>query len=158
MTRGMNAALAVHGSYAYLGSRTDGKPWGTDLNLNHAGILVVDVSNPASPNVVKEIGPPTEGIEGETSRELRIWPQQDLLIVENLGSNCSDIIHECSPRTVTDHFSFFDISGPNAADPKLVSTYTPSSSPHEFYLWVDPFIPGRALMFISATGSGRLIV
>jgi hypothetical protein len=156
MMRGMNAALAVSGNYAYVGSRTDGKP--TDNNLNHSGVLVVDVSNPASPHVVNEIGPPNEGNEGETSRELRIWPQQHLLIVENLGSNCSDIIHECSPRSVADNFRFYDISGDNAASPKLVSTYRPSANPHEFFLWVDPFIPDRALMYISSPATGRLIV
>ena len=42
----MNAALAVHGDYAYVGSRTDG----THLN---SGVLVVDVSDPASPEVVQ---------------------------------------------------------------------------------------------------------
>jgi hypothetical protein len=163
MMRGMNAALAVKGNYAYVGSRTDAKPWGAagtgaPENLNHAGVMVVDVSNPASPHVVKEIGPPNEGNEGETSRELRIWPQQNLLIVQNLGSNCSDVIHECSPRVVHDHYSFYDIAGANAGDPKLVSTYTPSANPHEFFLWVDPFVPDRALIFISATSSGRLLV
>ncbi|MFN2545629.1 MAG: LVIVD repeat-containing protein [Actinomycetota bacterium] len=158
MNRGMNAALAVKGNYAYVGSRTDAKPWGTTLNLNHAGVMVVDVSDPASPHVVNEIGPPNEANEGETSRELRIWPQQNLLIVENLGSNCSDIIHECSPRIVNDNFRFYDISGANAAAPKLVSTYMPSASPHEFYLWADPFIPDRALMFISSPATGRLLV
>src|SRR5918992_4456712 len=38
--RGMNAALAVHGDYAYVGSRTDGKA----ENAQGAGVLVVDVS------------------------------------------------------------------------------------------------------------------
>jgi hypothetical protein len=42
LNRGMNAAPAVKGDYAYIGSRTDG----THLN---AGVLVVDVSDPASP-------------------------------------------------------------------------------------------------------------
>src|SRR5438477_10901167 len=55
MNRGMNAALAVFGGYAYVGSRTDG----THAN---AGVMVVDVRNPAAPKVVKEIGPPTEGL------------------------------------------------------------------------------------------------
>ena len=35
----MNAALAVHGDYAYVGSRTDG-------THPDSGILVVDISNP----------------------------------------------------------------------------------------------------------------
>lgn len=48
--RGMNAALAVHGNYAYVGSRTDGKA----DNANGAGVLVVDVSDPTKPQVVHE--------------------------------------------------------------------------------------------------------
>ncbi|MGH2735509.1 MAG: hypothetical protein ACRDKZ_08015 [Actinomycetota bacterium] len=59
--RGMNAALAVHGDYAYIGSRTDAKPG----NLNGAGVLVVDVSNPSKPEVVHEIGPPTRRTRGK---------------------------------------------------------------------------------------------
>jgi hypothetical protein len=157
--RGMNAALAVHGNYAYVGSRTDGKPWGTQLNLNHAGIMVVNISNPANPTVVGEIGPPDEALTDQTSRELRIWPEQELLIVENLSSNCSELIHECSPAGGTpDVFTFYDISGANAAAPKKVAVYDPSSNPHEFFLWDDPLVPGRALMFISATSNDRLLV
>ena len=47
MNRGMNAAIAVHGDYAYIGSRTDGghqaQPQG--------GIVVVDISKPSKPRV-----------------------------------------------------------------------------------------------------------
>jgi hypothetical protein len=157
--RGMNAALAVHGDYAYVGSRTDGKPWGTELNLNDAGIKVVNISNPAGPTVVGEIGPPDQGLTDQTSREMRVWPEQELLIVQNLSSNCSELIHYCSPTGGTpDVFDFYDISGANGAAPKKIATYDPSSNPHEFFLWLDPFVPGRALIFISATSAGRLLV
>ena len=115
MNRGMNAALAVHGDYAYVGSRTDGKPWRTDLNLNHAGIYVLDISDPAKPTIVHEIGPPDQALTDQTSREMRVWPEQELLIVQNLSSNCSEIIHECAPTGGTpDVFTFYDISGANA--------------------------------------------
>jgi hypothetical protein len=57
--RGMNAALAVRGRYAYVGSRTDGPE-------PDRGVYVVDVSKPSAPEVVHEIGPPQEGNEGET--------------------------------------------------------------------------------------------
>jgi hypothetical protein len=30
--------------------------------------------------------------------------------------------------------------------PKLVATYSPSRLPHEFFLWDDPSVPGRALL------------
>lgn len=146
--RGMNAALAVHGNYAYVGSRTDGKA----NNTNGAGVLVVDVKDPKAPEVVHEIGLPDEGNAGETSREMRIWPQADLLIVMNLFSNCSELIHACQPAPGEDNFRFYDISGKNAAKPKLVSEYVPSSNPHEFFLWVDPDEKGRALLFMSTPG------
>ncbi|MCA1704865.1 MAG: hypothetical protein LC808_17000, partial [Actinobacteria bacterium] len=145
--RGMNAALAVRGDYVYVGSRTDGglKPFSN-------GVKVVDVSNPAKPKVVHTIGPPHEANEGETSRELRIWPEKDLLIIMNLGTNCSELIHECSPRSVDDNFRFYDISGKHAAKPKLVAEYKPSENPHEMYLWDDPKRKGRALLFLSTPG------
>jgi hypothetical protein len=150
--RGMNAAIAVKGDYAYIGSRTDGQQ-----QHPNAGVMVVDVSDPAAPEVVGQIGPPEEGNVGETSRELRIWPQQNLLIVLNLGSNCSPIIHHCDQRNNVDpppdNYRFYDISGENAAAPKLVAEYVPTVNPHEFFLWVDPSKPKkRALIFQSTPG------
>lgn len=76
--RGMNAALAVAGRYAYIGSRTD-------ATHPNAGVLVVAIMRPVHPTVVGAIGPPAEDNRGETSRELRVWPQQHLLIVENVA-------------------------------------------------------------------------
>ena len=148
--RGMNAGLAVHGDYAYVGSRTDG------LHPN-SGVLVVDVSDPSTPTVVHEIGKPNESNIGETSRELRVLPEQELLVVLNLGSNCSFIIHACSPTqlTVDDNYRFYDISGKKAAAPELVAEYVPSVNPHEFFLWDDPKNPGRTLMFQSTPGGGQ---
>jgi hypothetical protein len=150
MSRGMNAALAVHGDYAYIGSRSDG----THLN---AGVMVVDVSDPSKPAIAGEIGPPNEGNIGESSRELRIIPQLDLLIVLNHG--CSELIHRCvnasqaGTTLMASNYRFYDISGANAANPKLVSTYLPSRSaaqqPHEFFLWTDPDDPERILLFQS---------
>jgi hypothetical protein len=154
MNRGMNAALAVRGNYAYVGSRTDAKLG----NANNAGVLVVDISKPKEPTVVHEIGPPDEGNAGETSREMRIWPQQDLLIVMNLFSNCSELIHACQPAPGEDNFRFYDISGKKAAEPKLVAEYVPSQNPHEFFLWVDPKNPKRALMFSSTPGGSTAML
>lgn len=152
--RGMNAALAIKGDYAYVGSRTDAKA----NNANGAGVLVVDVSDPTAPEVTGAIGPPDEANPGETSRELRIWPEQNLLIVMTLFSNCGEI-HGCTPIEGTDRFNFYDISGKNAAAPKLVSTYEPSNNPHEFFLWDDPRQPGRALLYISTpSGAEKIIV
>ena len=151
--RGMNAALAVHGDYAYVGSRTDGgsKPFDN-------GVKVVDVSDPSKPEVVGSIAKPHQNNEGETARELRIWPEKNLLIVMNLGSNCASYLHGCSPRAVADNFRFYDISGSNAANPKFVSEYDPSVNPHEMYLWDDPKKPGRALLFLSTPGGGTQLL
>lgn len=145
--RGMNAALAVHGDYAYVGSRTDG----THPN---AGVMIVDISEPSKPSVVGQIGPPNEGNPGETSREMRIWPQKEILIVLNLASNCSFLIHACSPTQLTqkDNYRFYDISGDNARAPKLIAEYRPTVNPHEFFLWVDPKNGQRALLFQSTPG------
>ena len=52
-SRGMNAAIAVHKRYVYVGSRTDGK----NSNANHAGIMIVDAQNPARPEARRQDGP-----------------------------------------------------------------------------------------------------
>ncbi|MEA2446417.1 MAG: hypothetical protein QOK47_54, partial [Actinomycetota bacterium] len=143
--RGMNAGLAVKDGYAYIGSRTDNHGQG------NAGVMVVDIKNPAAPKVVSKIEEPNENNEGETSRELRIWPEKNLLIVMNLGSNCGQI-HACSPNTVDDNYRFYDISGANAAAPKFIAEYKPSVNPHEMFLWDDPKVPGRALLYQSTPG------
>jgi hypothetical protein len=143
LNRGMNAALAVHGDYAYIGSRTDG----THPN---AGVLVVDVSDPAGPEVTGQIAPPDEANPAETSRELRVWPEQDLLMVMNF--QCDVVGHACfgaAAGSIEPTFRFYDIAGKNAAAPRLVATYRLSRNPHEFFLWRDPGRPGRALLYIT---------
>jgi hypothetical protein len=153
--RGMNAALAVHGDYVYVGSRTDG-------SHPNAGVMVVNASDPSNPQVVGQIGPPEEGNLGESSRELRIWPRKNLLIVLNF--QCDEVGHACAGselKQVAPTFRFYDISGDNAAAPKLVSTYHPSRLPHEFFLWQDSARPDRALLYISTpntSGADQLLV
>jgi hypothetical protein len=144
--RGMNAGLAVWGTHAYVGSRTDGSD-----GHRRPGVLVVSIRDPSRPHVVGEIGRPNEGALGETSRELRIWPEERLLLVLNFG--CDPILHDCTPAPVTPTIRFYDIAGPHAAEPKLVATYEPSRTPHEFYLWRDPDDEGRALLFMSTPGT-----
>src|SRR5687768_7491256 len=140
LNRGMNAGLAVYGNYAYVGSRTDG-------SHPDAGVLVVDISNPANPAVVHQIGPPEEGLPGQTSRELRVWPEQELLMVLNF--HCEARLHDCGLPTVPPHISFYDISGANAAQPRLIAIHSLGRTPHEFFLWDDPKVPGRALLYVS---------
>lgn len=145
LSRGMNSALALHGNFAYVGSRTDA----SGLHAN-PGILVVDISNPAAPVVTGEIGPPNAGNPGESSRELRMWPDKELLIVMNL--RCDMPTHDCDASTGNASIKFYDVSGPNGAAPQLVSTYTPSLTPHEMYLWFAP--DGRVLLYLSTWKAG----
>ena len=142
--RGMNAALAVYGNYAYVGSRTDG-------SHPDAGVLVVDISNPADPEVVYQIGPPEEGLPGQTSRELRVWPDEELLFVLNF--DCDPGLHDCERSSAPPYINCYDISGPNAAQPKLIAMYPLPRTPHEFFLWDDPNVAGRALLYLSTPGS-----
>ena len=58
MNRGMNAAIAIHGDYAYIGSRTDGGHAG----MPQGGVMVVDISNPSDPAL---LGPPFDANPGE---------------------------------------------------------------------------------------------
>src|SRR5688572_13092051 len=157
--RGMNAALAIYDHYLYVGNRTDGAP-----NHINPGVLILDIANPASPTIVGEIGPPNEGNRAETSRELRVWPQQQLLMVMNFG--CSALIHECVGTNdvssqVTPTVKFYDLSQ-TPASPPLIATYTPTRLNHEMFLWVDPARSGRALLYqttpTSSTTQPNLIV
>ena len=162
--RGMNSAPAIYRNHLYVGNRTDGSDMCVPATGEpspdvrgcphiHPGVLTLDISNPADPQVVGEIGPPREGKPRETSRELRVWPRRKLLIVQNMA--CSDFYHGClpPPPTPAPNFKFYGVGGDNAASPKLVSTYRPDIDklndprPHEFFLWVDPENPRRALMY-----------
>lgn len=140
LNRGMNAGLAAYGNYAYVGSRTDG----THVD---AGVLVVDISNASNPQVVYQIGPPDEGLVGQTSRELRVWQEQEILLVLNFA--CEAGLHDCAQSSEPPNISFYDISAANVAAPKLMGRYTLPLTPHEFFLWDDPHIPGRALLYMS---------
>jgi hypothetical protein len=166
--RGMNAAPALYDHYVYVGSRTDGSP-----AHQHSGIVVVDVADPAHPTVVGEIGRPTEALLGMTSRELRVWPGQGILIVMNFA--CSSFIHACvggaDQQLVSGvngevaNFKFFDIAA-DPVNPPLLATWQSVDShflkqtPHEMFLWVDPANPAsRALMYVTSPGGpSQLIV
>ena len=144
--RGVNAAPAFYDdgarSWVYVGSRSDG----THL---HSGVAIVNVTDPTKPATVGEIALPSTLTAGYTSRELRVWPQQKMLMVLYFG--CSALIHACASGSDTGEqplrqFDFFDLSK-DPSNPTLVSTYTPSTTPHEMFLWADPVHPGRALLY-----------
>jgi hypothetical protein len=143
MNRGMNAAIAVHGDYAYIGSRTDGGHEG----MPHGGVMVVDISNPSDPTL---LGPPFDAKPGESSRELRVWRSQDILIVLNTNCGVGDQLHHCTQPSIS-NFRFYDISGANASNPQLLHQFNVNT--HEFFLWEDPRNPERALMFGGSAGS-----
>ena len=152
LNRGMNAGLAIYGNYEYVGSRTDG-------SHPDAGVLVVELSNPADPQIVYQIGPPEQAIVGQTSRELRVWPDQELLLVLNF--DCDPGLHDCRRSLTPPRLSFYDISGANAAAPQLIAVHTLARTPHEMFLWDDPGIEGRALLYLSTparSGDNLLVI
>jgi hypothetical protein len=144
MDRGMNAAMAIHGDYAYVGSRTDGG----HEDMPHGGIMVVDISDPSDPSLLTD--EPLDAAPGESSRELRVWRSQDILIVLNTNCGVGDTLHHCTQPSIS-NFRFYDISGANASDPQLLNQFNVNT--HEFFLWEDPNNPERALMFAGSAGS-----
>ncbi len=162
-SRGMNAALAIFDHFVYIGNRTDassfcvgptGVPSTTGCPHPHPGVLIVDVEDPANPNLVGEIGPPFAGLVGITTRELRVWPKKNLLII--MSFRCSHALHACpsgNDTTFPFDIKFFDLSDP--VNPQFISSFVPTSlagtqvKPHEMFLWVDPGNENRALLFLS---------
>ena len=106
MNRGMNAAIAVHRDYAYIGSRTDGGHAGQP----QGGIMVVDISEPDDPEA---LGPPLDPVAGESTRELRVWRSQDMLIVLNTNCGVGDQLHHCTQPSIS-NIRFYDIGGRDA--------------------------------------------
>jgi hypothetical protein len=163
-SRGMNAALAVFGRYVYVGNRTDGSsrcgvgdprnPVSGQDSCPHPnpGIQVVDTLNPFRPTVVGEFGAEfAAGANlGQTSREMRVLPDQRLLAV--MYFRCSTVIHACPASPDVFSIKFFDLAA-DPVHPPLLSTYVPSRKPHEMFLWTDPRRPGRSLLFLSAPTS-----
>src|SRR5262249_22873309 len=126
-SRGMNSAPAIFDHFVYIGNRSDGSnscgdsdpgpgvtpvltpttPDGTCTHV-HPGILVVDIANPSSPTVVGEFGNEfaTGSNVGQTSRELRVWPDKKLLMV--MYFRCSRLIHACPQTAQRFSIRFFD--------------------------------------------------
>ncbi len=142
MKRGMNSALAIHGRYAYVGSRTDAHP-----NTPHGGLMVVDIARPSRPRLVSST---IDARPGESTRELRVWKSQNVLIVLNTNCGVGPNLHHCTAPSVS-NVRFYDISGANARSPRVLTELKVDT--HEFYLWQDPKQPRRALMFAGNAGS-----
>jgi hypothetical protein len=142
--RGMNAAIAVHGGYAYIGSRTDGGHAGQP----QGGLMVVDVSQPSSPELVAG---PLDPRAGESTRELRVWRSKGLLIVLNTNCGVGPTLHHCTVPSIS-NIRFYNINGSHAERPKLVRELKVDT--HEFFLWEDPDDRGRALIFAGNASAG----
>jgi hypothetical protein len=147
-SRGMNAAIAVNKGFVYIGSRTDGSNGRT-----RAGVMIVDARNPADPKTAGMMAPPLEGNPQESSRELRVWRSQDILIV--LHTNCGGATAHLCQQPNRSSMKFYDVGGENAADPKLL--HQNNRDTHEFFIWEDPKNPRRALMF-EATAGGNFAI
>src|SRR5215217_17324 len=143
MNRGMNAAIALNGDYAYVGSRTDGGHVGQPFG----GIMVLDISRPSRPEL---LGDPFDAKPGESSRELRVWRSQDVLIVLNTNCGVGPTLHHCTHPSIS-NFRFYDISGRHARRPQLLNEFKVDT--HEFFLWEDPQDPDRALLFAGNAAS-----
>lgn len=151
--RGMHAGLALYGDYAYVGARADGSVEG------HGTVLIVDIADPTDPEVVGEIAGPEEGLVGLTARELRTIPALNLLIVMHYAcpnSNRCRRNYAQYPETGVPepaNLKFYDLTDP--LSPVLISRFDfPTGStedtnlyPHEFFLWQDPAVAGRYLVF-----------
>jgi hypothetical protein len=140
--RGMNAALAIHEDYAYVGSRTDGRE-----DARFGGIMVVDISDPDDPELR---GDPLDPRPGESTRELRVWTSQEVLIVLNTNCGVGPTLHHCTQESIS-NIRFYDISGRDAKHPRLLNEFKVET--HEFFLWQDPKNPERALIFAGNAGN-----
>src|SRR5262249_56650439 len=118
------------------------------------GTQIVNIAYRSQPKGGGGLGPPFAGNVGITTRELRVWPQQKLLMV--MTFRCSHVIHACPAGTDAQfpfNIEFFDLSDP--VHPRFIESYVPTSAagqkvkPHEMYLWADPNNASRALLWIS---------
>ncbi len=105
------------------------------------GLMVVDISRPSDPRL---LGPPLDPKPGESTRELRVWGSQDVLIVLNTNCGVGDQLHHCTQPSIS-NIRFYDIGGRYAKRPHLLHEFKVDT--HEFFLWQDPLNPRRALIF-----------
>src|SRR5262249_12646300 len=125
--RGLNSALALAGTCAYVGSRGQGP------------IEVVDVSDPAHPRTAASL--PARALT--TTRELRAVPDQRLLFVLDFalgrgGANRIDVYRWAEDCTHPEAVGGYDFGG---------------RMPHEFYLWRAAG-GSRTLLFVSMFSGG----
>ena len=145
--RGMNSALAIAGTTAYVGSRIDNK-----------GVAIVDISDPANPTVVGELGAPDEALAGHVvaraARRRRAESARDPEPAVLADAALAAV--RCARRL--ENLRFFDIT--DRLHPRLRRRRCRSRgrrrmfspSPHEFFLWRDPQDPARVIVYLAAPG------
>ena len=146
MGRGMNAAIAVHKRYVYVGSRTDGK----NNNANHAGVMVVDAQDPAHPFIAKRDGPAVRGQPaGVLARAARV------ALAERADRPAHQLRRRrprtCARRRAARASASTTSRARTPTNPQLL--YQNTLDTHEFYIWEDPKNPKRALLFAASAGS-----
>ncbi|HUJ59453.1 MAG TPA: hypothetical protein VLX92_13200 [Kofleriaceae bacterium] len=137
--RGMSSALAVVGDTVYVGSRNDSQ-----------GVAIVDVSDPAHPMMVGEIGAPEEAQPTLSSRELRAVPDLNLLVVMN--QSCTPALDGCAAADEPgpENLSIYDIT--ERDQPVLMSVVTDFEIPFhplEMFLFRDPLMANRVLLYVT---------
>ena len=81
--------------------------------------MVVDISDPSDPDLV---GEPFDKKAGESTRELRVWRSQDVLIVLNTNCGVGPTLHQCTQTSIS-NIRFYDISGRKAKRPQLLNEF-----------------------------------
>jgi len=137
--RGMNGGLAIAGQTAYIGSRNDRR-----------GIAILDLTDPADPLLVGEIGPPFEVYPGRSSPELRAVADANQLIV--VHRNC-DAQQGCQLGFAGEGLDVYDIA--SRTRPIYVGNYFVPSTvsiqrhPKEMFVYSDPSDRSRILAYLS---------
>ena len=143
--RGMNGGLAVDGQLVYVGSRND-----------RHGVAIVDVADPAHPRISGEIGRPQVAFPGQSTREVRVVRDKQMLAV--LVARCSVDEDGCQPCSVDqggcppEGLGLFDLSGPLPSPAGFVdegSSFTIERHPRELFLWRDPTMPDLVIAYVS---------
>jgi hypothetical protein len=104
-------------------------------------IAIVDVGDPTQPTLVNELlfAPNSQPVE------LRALPDLNLLVVLNFAP---------VPQVLT-----FDVS--DCRNPQPLGALSLGAAGHEFFLWRDPHLPSRLLMYVATfqdTGTDLVVV
>jgi hypothetical protein len=149
---GQYSALAIAGNCAYIGRRSFNSAANPDNGL---GVQTVDISNPAAPVYKGQV--PGTVFADSTARELRAVEQYQLLIVMHYSEFTGGGVQEPLPAPVPP--DTVDTGGHNVMQAFHINADCSTThladynlgpvKPHEFYLWLDPYRPGRVIAYIT---------